>query len=206
MQCPTCIKLLPTVPRDLFINCEVPKVPWRRTIQISWIGIAKDIYSSWIISPTTPFYQMCFTSTIDVIGCPSELFSFEGILLIVFIYNGQCFNSKEWYSFKGKYIFKHSTSSQHYPQSSGFIKRHACTIKSNVPADYVSLGLIMSLHGELHHDGQGPASVNVGNHPGTRLAALLTGGGSFLHSMRYVVSFLPSLQSFRTATMLHHKN
>ena len=67
-----------------------------------------------------------------VTGHLAEVFALQRIPLKIFTDNRQPFNYKEWYTFRDKYCFKHTTLSPHYPQLSNIIGRHVCNMKSTL--------------------------------------------------------------------------
>lgn len=65
----------------------------------------------------------------SVIAVLKEIFSRQGIPVIVFTDNGPCFSAEEFLRFSKQYDFQHHTSSPRYPQSNGQIERTVQTVK-----------------------------------------------------------------------------
>ena len=74
--------------------------------------------------------------------------------------DGKPLNSREWYTFVDKYDLQHTTSSQHYSQSNGFIERYVCTMKSALSMAKVSRVPVSQIFMKLWQTLSGPNLPN----------------------------------------------
>ena len=111
-------------PKEPLQAREVPQEPWER-IAMDYFYMNGRLYI--LIFPF--LFQVKTTSFANLKDHLVKLFSVEGIPNEIMSNNGPLFNGKEFSSFLTGLGIRHTTSSPHYPQSNGFIKRQIQTVK-----------------------------------------------------------------------------
>uniref|UniRef100_H3ABI0 Integrase catalytic domain-containing protein n=1 Tax=Latimeria chalumnae TaxID=7897 RepID=H3ABI0_LATCH len=73
---------------------------------------------------------LCSTMIKAVINSIKSIFARQGVPDKVFTDNGPQFSSNEFKTFTHEWDFRYTTSSPHYPQSSGQVEKYVQTVKN----------------------------------------------------------------------------
>ena len=128
-RCQVCIKRSRPA-REPLQPHDIPEGPWQK-IRMDFFDfkgkcfiLICDYFSKF------PFMFNCKTSWGSLRDRLIDLFSNEGYPREIISDNGSPFNSQEFADFLSSHGVRHTTSSPHYPQSNGFIKRQIQTVKN----------------------------------------------------------------------------
>ena len=130
-KCETCIRYLPSKPKEPMLPHEVPTKPWEK-VAIDLFHypnrdyiIIVDYYSLW-----PEVYLLKTANSANVIEACKDSFSRHGIPTQLFSDNGSQYSSRLFKSFAKKWQFQHKTSSPHYPQSNGLAEITVKAVKN----------------------------------------------------------------------------
>ena len=129
-RCGECAKLLPSKPAEPLLPHECPEKPWQKVGSdlFHWAGkmyvIIVDYFSLW-----PEVYLLGRPSSPNLVHAIKDAFSRHGIAKELVSDNGPQYAAREFKSFKSQWQFEHTTSSPHYPRSSGLAESTVKAVK-----------------------------------------------------------------------------
>ena len=201
-RCQECIKRSQVAKEPLQPH-DIPEGPWRKlgidyfTFDGNSYVLICDYFSKF------PFLFRAKTSFWSLRDHLIDLFSIEGYPDEIVSDNGPPFQSKEFAKFLSGLGIKHTTSSQGYPRSNGFIERHIQTVKNmlskssntrsfqEVLADLrttrIGTGL-PSPHNSFLQCNAVPSAASDGNAPSERENLVISGHHLVANGQKTVIS------------------